>query len=496
MSDNVLSLDRITKAYPGVVALKDVSLGFQQGEVHALLGENGAGKSTLIKIIAGAERPNSGVITVDGVAYDKLTPHLSRSLGIEVIYQEFNLVDSLSAAENIALGERSGLLVDFKSMYRRAAELFESFEVDIHPATLVRDLPSSLQQIVEIAKAVSKNARILIMDEPTAPLTVTEVDTLFKIIRTAKSRGVTVIYISHRLDELFAISDRVTVLRDGLYIDTLETARTNRQEMISLMVGRELSESYPDHPGFSDDVVLELRNLTGNGDTDISLSLHRGEILGLAGLVGAGRTELAKVIYGAAHKESGTVLIEGREVDIRSPRHAIQNGIGLIPENRKEEGCFLEMGVKWNITLAAIRTLSRGILVDRKREEGESRRYASLLKIKTPSLKQRLKNLSGGNQQKVVLARTLATQSRILIFDEPTRGIDVGTRHEIYRLMCSLAEEGQSILMITSDMEELLGMSDRIAVLCEGSLSGIIEKSDFSQQLVLELASGITKEYQ
>ena len=487
----ILSLRNITKTYPGVMALKDFSLDFKKGEVHALLGENGAGKSTLIKIIAGAVAADSGSVSFDGIEYSKLTPHIARQHGVEVIYQEFNLIHTLTTAENICLGERIGSFVDFKEMGNRAQAIFDQFEVDISPQSLVRDLTSSQQQIVEIAKAVSKKARILIMDEPTAPLSVAEVEKLFKIIRKFRDQGVLIIYISHRIDELFSIADRVSVMRDGAFVETIKTAETNRRDLISLMVGRELTESYPTRQAPSPEILLELRNVTGNGDRDINLNVRKGEILGVAGLVGAGRTELAKVIYGAAKLEQGRIFLKGQEIFLRSPKDALKNGIGLIPENRKEEGCFLEMPVAWNISFASIRNLSKKFVVNRQKERELAKYFSELLQIKTPSLSQRVKNLSGGNQQKVVLAKTLAADSQLIIFDEPTRGIDVGARQEIYKLMCLLTDKGHGIMMITSDMEELLGMSDRIAVLSEGQLMGIIEKDQFSQKRVLELASGI-----
>lgn len=490
-NDSVLSLKDITKTYPGVVALDGVSLDFRAGEVHALLGENGAGKSTLIKVIAGAVTPDLGSVCFGGKQYGALTPHEARLNGVEVIYQEFNLVGPLSAAENICLGERTGTFVDRGAMRARAREIFDRFNIDIDPDTLVRDLPSSRQQIVEIAKAVSRKARILVMDEPSAPLSVAEVESMFRIVRDFRTAGVCVIYISHRIDELFEISDRVTVMRDGRVVSTLKTADTNRRELVDLMVGRELRESYPAGTRSGGKAMLELRGVCGAGDEDISLTLRSGEILGIAGLVGAGRTELAKVIFGAEPLEAGEIFVEGQRVSPKSPKDAIRAGIGLIPENRKEEGCFLDMSVKWNIAFASLKSLSRRWIVDRKKEEGQAMSFKNSLRIRTPSLDQAVKNLSGGNQQKVVLAKVLATESRILIFDEPTRGIDVGARQEIYRLMRDLAETGKAIMMITSDMEELLGMSDRIAVLYEGRLAGILEKSAFSQRRVLELASGI-----
>jgi ribose transport system ATP-binding protein len=489
MSKTVLSLTGITKVYPGVTALDDFSLDFRSGEVHALLGENGAGKSTLIKIIAGAIEPDSGTIEIGEDCFTRLSPHKARELGIEVIYQEFNLMPSLSSAENIFFCEKTGRLVSQKTMEARAKAIFDEFEVAIDPRTPVRNLPASQQQIVEIAKAVSRNTKILIMDEPTAPLSMAEVEHLFTLIRKFRERGTTIIYISHRLDELFTISDRVTVMRDGQFVKTLETGKTTRQELLGLMVGRELKETYPKRNRVSGEVIFELCNVSGNGNKDISFSLHKGEILGMAGLVGAGRTELAKVIVGAAKLESGTILVNGRPAAIHSPRDALKNGIGLIPENRKEEGCFLNMDIAWNISFANLPGISRGIVVRKKDEYVLAQKFNSLMKIKTPSLKQKVKLLSGGNQQKVVLSKTLAANSQIIIFDEPTRGIDVATRQDIYKLMDDLTKESHSIIMITSDMEELLGMSDRIIVIAEGRLAGALERKEFSQQAVLELAS-------
>jgi ribose transport system ATP-binding protein len=475
-----------------VLALDRVSLDFVEGEVHALLGENGAGKSTLIKVIAGAIEPDAGVIHIDGQDYGKMRPHLARSLGVEVIYQEFNLVPSLSVAENIFLGDKTGrgFLVDTRVMVQRAREVFAQFNIEIDPYALVRDLPSAQQQVVEIAKAVSKNVKLLIMDEPTAPLTVSEVDSMFEIVRRLKQNGVTIIYISHRLEEIFRIADKVSVLRDGRYIATRRTQETNRKELISLMVGRELKESYPARQQAPRAVALEVRNLCGNGDADISFSLRQGEILGFSGLVGAGRTELARVIFGAEPAESGEIFLDGAPVRIKSPQDAINLGIGLIPEDRKNQGVFLDMDIKWNISFSKVRRLSRHTVVDQRQETAVAEKYRELLKIKTPSLGQQVKNLSGGNQQKVVLAKSLAAESKVLIFDEPTRGIDVGAKQEIYNLMRELANDGIAIIMISSDMEELLGMSDRIIVLSEGRVAGEVAREQFSQDLILDLASG------
>jgi ribose transport system ATP-binding protein len=488
----ILSLKDLTKRYPGVLALNHVSFDLLEGEVHALLGENGAGKSTLIKAIAGAIDLDGGIITVNGQDHPKMTPHLSRSLGIEVIYQEFNLVPTMSVAENIFLGDRTGKspLVDFGTMKSKAREIFEPFNVDINPDALVRDLPPAKQQIVEIAKAVSKNVKILIMDEPSAPLSVSEVEHMFEIIRHLKQRGVTIIYISHRLEEVFRISDRVTVMRDGRYVATKLTKDTDRKELISLMVGRELKESYPSRSNPPGEIALEVKNLSGNGDKDISFSVRKGEILGISGLVGAGRTELAMLLFGAVPVEGGEIWVDGKPVQIRSPQDAIQQGIGLLTEDRKGQGLFLEMGVGWNISFPIIRKLSKYGVVNTRTENEIAEKYKQRINIKTPSLIQRVINLSGGNQQKVVLAKSLAAESDILIFDEPTRGIDVGAKQEIYNLMCELANNGIAILMISSDMEELLGMSDRIIVLCEGRLAGEVMREQFSQDYILDLASG------
>ncbi len=488
----ILSVKDIVKTYPGVVAIDHVSFDVRQGEVHALIGENGAGKSTLIKTLSGAILPDSGTITVDGKDYGSFTPAQAKALGIRVIYQEFTLVPGISAAENVFLGEKTkaGLFVDFKERERRTKELFDQMGVDIDPSRSVRDLSPACQQIVEIAKAVSQNVKILIMDEPTAPLTTNEVATLFRIIHDLKVKGVTIIFISHRLEELFEVADRVTVMRDGCYVGTENICDIDRPKLISMMAGHALTESYPSRRSKIGEEVLRVENLTGNGDEDISFTLHKGEILGFAGLVGAGRTELMRVIYGANPAQSGKIYIDGREVVIRSCADAIANGIGYIPEDRKNQGAFLRMSIKWNIIVNNLRGYSRGLFVDQKAEEKVSTEYMEKFRIKAPSMEQTVNNLSGGNQQKVVIAKTLAANSRIIIFDEPTRGIDVGAKQEIYKLMNQLVEAGNSIIMVSSDMPELLGMSDRIVVLCEGRKNGEVEKQDFDQNYILDLASG------
>lgn len=487
--ETILSLKGITKYYPGVIALNNFSIDFAPGEVHALLGENGAGKSTLIKVISGAIEPDSGEINLEGKAYSKMSPSISRGNGIEVIYQEFNLVDTLSAAENICLGEKYGRFINHKIMEEKAAKIFKQFKINIDPKATVETLTSAHRQIVEISKAISKECKILIMDEPSAPLTVNEVDSMFDIVRTLKQKGITIIYISHRMDEIFTIADRVTVMRDGGYVTTLNTKDTNREELINLMVGRELKESYPKTQNVQQTEVLRVANMSGNGDKDISFTLKKGEILGLAGLVGAGRTELARLIYGADKKDSGKIYVDGNEVEIHSTTDAIANGIGLIPEDRKHQGCFLEQSIEWNIAFNNIKELSRLGIVNNSAVEKTAVDYKEVLHIKTPTLQQLVKNLSGGNQQKVVIAKTLATDSKVIIFDEPTRGIDVGAKQEIYELMNELAKKGIGIIMISSDMEELLGMSDRIVVLAEGRMAGELSREEFDQITILKLAS-------
>ena len=485
-----LSLKNITKRYPGVVAIDNLSISFYKGEVHALVGENGAGKSTLIRTISGAVAPDEGSIEIEGMKYDKMTPKISRQHGVEVIYQEFNLVPGLTVAENICLGEETGRLVDFKVLRKKALDVFDMMNISIDPDKTVSELPTAQQQLVEIAKAISKNAKLIVMDEPTAPLTVNEVDSLFKIIEKLKSKGITIVYISHRMEEIFSISDRVSVMRDGKYIDTKETSETNRKELIQLMVGRELVENYPCRNNITKEKVLEVRNLSGNGDKNISFHVNKGEIVGFAGLVGAGRTELARMIFGADKLETGEILINGKHVNVHSPKKAIGLGIGLIPEDRKHQGVFLSKGIDWNICISNIRKLCKNGVVNEKATAHQANEYIKGLGIKTPFVDQLVMNLSGGNQQKVVLAKVLATDSNIIIFDEPTRGIDVGAKQEIYELMTRLSNDGKAIIMISSDMEELLGMSDRILVLSEGRLVGEVQKGQFNQGYILELASG------
>ena len=487
----ILALKNITKDYPGVKALDDVSISFEKGEVHALVGENGAGKSTFIKTISGAISPSSGTIVWEGKEYDHLEPAQAIDLGISVVYQEMIQLEARTIADNIFAGAKDGPVVDDKVRFEKTRELLKRFDSSLDPGTLIRDLSMANRQIVELAKAIAKNAKLIIMDEPTASITVAEQKNLYRLVKQLKSEGVTIIYISHRLEELFEICDRVSVLRDGKYVTTIGIEETSKDDLIKYMVGRELSETYPHKEPCSDEVVFEVEHLTGNGVSDISFNLKRGEILGFAGLVGAGRTELMQVIYGAAPKESGTIRKYGVEINPKSPKEAMDEGIGLIPEDRKYQGCFLDKTIKWNISISNLKTLSRNCLMNSTKEKEVANSYREKMRIKAPSINYLVGGLSGGNQQKVVIAKVLAANPDILIFDEPTRGIDVGARHEIYTLMNELTAVGKSIIMVSSDMEELLGMSERIIVIHEGRFAGEVLKQDFNQETILKKASGL-----
>jgi ABC-type sugar transport system ATPase subunit len=496
MSSVILAVHDITKRYPGVTALDNVSIDFYSGEVHAIMGENGAGKSTLIKIITGAAKPDGGAITLEGRRYGNMTTRLSRDLGIAIIYQELMMVPELSVVENVFLGSPLGKmgLVDHQAMRRKTLEIFSSLALAIDPGTKVKTLSIAFRQMVEIARALSRNARILIMDEPSAALTEEEVTVMLNLVRRLRESGVTVIYISHRLDEVFQISDRISVLRDGRYIATVKTEATNQEELIRMMVGRNLGDVFSRKTTVSGDISLELRNFTGNGVRDISFSLREGEILGIGGLVGAGRTELAQLIFGMVPREQGELYLRGKRVEIKSPKDAVKHRIALIPEDRKQQGLLLESSVLENIGLPLLSKKQTACFIHYRAIREMSMRQKDRLNIKTPSLSQAVKNLSGGNQQKVVLAKWLAAECDYLIFDEPTRGIDVGAKQEIYKLITALAEQGKSIIMISSEMEELIGISDRIIVLCEGRLTGTLNRVEFSQAAILSLASGIIQE--
>lgn len=489
----LLSVQNIVKSYSGVTVLHDVSLDICKGEVHALVGANGAGKSTLIKTISGAIRPNAGKIVFDGQEYDYMTPQLSSALGIEIIYQEFNLVPSLSVAENIFLGNKSrtSKIVNFRQMYQKADEILQTFGLDIKSSDLVKNLSVAYKQIVEIAKALACDLKVLVLDEPTAPLTNTEVEVLYRIVKELKNQGVSIIYISHRLEEIFELSDRITVLRDGHKIITVDTDKTDRKQLISYMISAELGEEYPKRVGtWKENVLLEVKNLSGNGFDNINFKVHKGEILGICGLVGAKRTEIVRAIFGADKAKSGEIYFEGTKVEIKRPTDAINLGITMVPEDRKSQGVVLGLSIAWNLTLANLKKISNGLVIDRKRENVLVDRYKNALKIKMNNIDQPVSALSGGNQQKVVVSKWLASDPKLIIFDEPTRGIDVGAKKEIYHLINELADQGLGVILISSEMDEMIGLSDRMVILAEGRITGFLEKEEFSKQHILDLSSG------
>ncbi|MBQ1320969.1 MAG: sugar ABC transporter ATP-binding protein [Solobacterium sp.] len=492
MSSVLLSLKNISKQYPGVLALNDVSLDVYEGETLALVGENGAGKSTLIKTLSGSILPSEGKIIFEGNEYDHMTPKRSSDLGISVVYQEFNLMNTLSVAENVYVGRlpmKNGLY-DKKKCIEDAKKIFEEMEVDIDVTKPVEELSVAYMQLVEIAKNLAKQTKLLIMDEPTAPLTEHECGILFRIMKQLKQRGVTIIFISHRMNEIFDVCDRAAVMRDGQLISTHEIKDITRAGLIADMVGRDMSEAFPTCDKTIGETVLEVRNLSGNGVRNINFELRRGEILGLAGLVGAGRTEIMRILYGADLGGSGEVYLHGKKVFFHNPKEAVQHGIVLIPEDRKREGVLLTLPIAQNISLPNLKAVSHAFLMNFRKEKEIVDKQKDDLKIACYSAEQLAGTLSGGNQQKVVLAKWLASTADILIFDEPTRGIDVGAKQEIYNLMNKLCMQGMSIIMISSEMEEMIGMSDRIVVLYEGRQTGVLEKSEFSQEAILTLASG------
>ncbi len=483
----------ITKDFPGVRALDKVSFSLVPGEVHALAGENGAGKSTLIKILAGAEAMTSGEILVSGKRVDLSGPLDAKKLGISVIYQEFDLIPHLSVAENILLGRepRKGAFIDWPSLHRRAAEALERLGIDLDLRALVKNLSVAQRQMTEIAKAVTTEARIIVMDEPSATLTLRELAHLFDLVRTLKGQGVSVIYISHRLEELFEIADRVTVLRDGRHVITASVKDVTKDQLVKYMVGRELTGDYPRRARAPGREVLSVRGLSRRGVIhDVSLSLREGEVLGITGLVGSGRTEIARAIFGADPADSGEIRLEDTKLDLKDPRAAIRAGISLATEDRKEQGLVLGMGVRENITLANLGALARRGFVNRRREATEASRLVRSLSIRTSGLEQKARNLSGGNQQKVVLAKWLFTNSKVVMFDEPTRGIDVGAKQEIYRLINDLAERGVGVIMISSELPEILGMSDRILVIREGRIRAELARGDATQETIMGYATG------
>jgi ribose transport system ATP-binding protein len=496
MADPLVEMQGTSKDFPGVHALVDCHFDLYPGEVHALVGENGAGKSTLMKILAGVYRGDSGFINFKGVPVHIPSTGAAQRLGISMIHQELNLAPHLTVAQNIFIGRepRGALpfLLDDAALNQRAAELFETLHLKLDPRMRVSALAVAQQQMVEIAKALSFNADVLIMDEPTAALTDKEIGELFRITRQLRDRGVGVVHISHRLQELKQISDRVTVMRDGRYVDTIATAEASIDKIISLMVGRTIFEEapeIPEHP--SSDVVLEVRDLNrGKILHNVSFQLRRGEILGMAGLVGAGRTEVARAVFGADPLDSGEIFVHGQKVRIKSPTDAVNHGIGYLSEDRKRYGLTLGLNVETNIVLASLRRFLGPLGIVRSAlTRAAANRQVQNLAIKTPSLNQLARNLSGGTQQKVVVSKWLTADTEILIFDEPTRGIDVGAKSDIYRLLNDLAQEGKAIIMISSELPEILRMSHRIIVMCEGRVTGELAAGEASQEKIMTFAT-------
>lgn len=484
----------IRKQYPGVLALSDVNFELRSGEVHCLLGENGAGKSTLMKILSGALKKDGGSILVEGKEVAITSPHDAQALGIGMIYQDFKLVPDLTVAENILLGREpqkgNSPFIDYKRMRETARETLSLLGEEIPVMARVRKLSVAQRQLVEIAKALSNKARILAMDEPSAALTEKELKNLFAVIRRLKTEGVGIIYVSHRLEEIFEIGDRITILRDGNVVHSCAVSEVDRRSLVRWMVGRELEHEYPKTNLQRGEEILRVENLCAGMLRGIHLTLYRSEILGLAGLVGAGRSELARVLFGADPFQSGKIFLEGKEIQPRSPREAIDLGIGLLTEDRNQYGLIMHMSVRENVTLSNLRDVMNGWVLNRVQENRVVRKYAGELRIKTPTVEQDVENLSGGNRQKVVLARWLFTRSKLLIFDEPTSGIDVGVKYEIYQLINQLAKDGLGVIVISSDLPELLGISDRIAVMHEGTLKEIFSRAEATQEKVMTLATG------
>ena len=488
----LLEMREIDKSFPGVQALNGVDLDLYSGEVLALLGENGAGKSTLIKILGGAHAPTAGNVLVGGREVNLSTPHASQAAGIGIIYQEFNLVPHLSARENIFLGQESGRggFIDTGEERRKASDLFRRLGTPIDPEHRCSDMTVAQQQVVEIAKALSQDARILVMDEPSATLTPQEVERLLKIVRELRTQGLGIIYISHRLEEVYEISDRIMVLRDGGHVATRPTGELGREALIELMVGRKLENEFPSHEPRIGDERLEVRGLSrGTAVRDISFSARAGEILALTGLVGAGRTETVRLLFGADQPDSGSIALDGEALHFSNPRQAIRAGIGLLTEDRKGQGLVLMHSVRENFGLPNLEEFSRWGMVDRHNEQTSFSSFVDSLRIKVPHQDELARNLSGGNQQKVVLAKWLQRNCEVIIFDEPTRGIDVGSKYEIYLLIQELAAQGKVIIMISSELPEVLGLADRVLVMHEGRITGeITDVRNATQEDIMRMA--------
>lgn len=496
--ESILKMEGISKRFLGVVALQDVDFELFPGEIHALVGENGAGKSTLMKVLMGIHHPDSGRILFKGQPFQAKSPKDAQQHGISMIFQEFNLMPDLTVAENIfaarELRKARNLLIDDRRMNQKTQELLDSLSLSFSPTQKISSLSVAEMQMVEIAKALLYNSDVLVLDEPTSALAEHEVNKLFDILRRLREQGVAIVYISHRLEEFNRIVDKITVLRDGKYIGTKRWKDTTVPEMIRMMVGRSLEEQFPSRNAKIGEVVLEARNFSNAKLKNVSLSVRSGEVLGLAGMMGAGRTEFARAIFGADPRESGEIFMDGRQIAVHTPADAIAHNIVYLPEDRKKDGLLLDQSVAMNILLASLSDNARHGIVNAKSCADTVSQKLSELSVKTPSSKQLVKFLSGGNQQKVLVCRWLCLNARVIIFDEPTRGIDVGAKYEIYSLINKMAEAGAAIIMISSEMPEVLGMSDRIAVMYEGRMVGEVDRAEASQEKILNMASNIVEE--
>ena len=490
----LLTMKNIKKSFSGVAALKNAELELNKSEVVALMGENGAGKSTLMKILTGIYSKDEGTVTFEGKEVEYKSVSESEEAGIAIVHQELNMMNDLTVAQNLFIGKerKKGFFIDDAKMAEDAKELFKKLNVDINPNVKIGNLTVGKQQMVEIAKAISTNAKVIVFDEPTAALTDSEIEELFKVINDLRDKGTGIIYISHRMDEINVISDKVIVMRDGEYVGTLVTKECTKDDIIKMMVGRTvfMEPKTKSDVGADAEVVLKCENLNrGKHVKDVSFELRKGEILGFSGLMGAGRTEVARLIFGADPMDSGKIFIHGREVSIKSTKDAVNAGIGYLSEDRKRFGLLVDKSVEENTTLSSLEKFTKGLFIDGGKEKTVSEKYVQELKTKTPNVKQIIKKLSGGNQQKVVIAKWLVKDSEILIFDEPTRGIDVGAKSEIYDLMERLVKEGKSIIMISSELPEVLRMSDRVIVMCEGRITGCLDISEASQEGIMTCAT-------
>ncbi len=497
MNETIALMEHISKFFPGVKALDDVHFELCAGEVMALLGENGAGKSTLMKILSGVYTKDEGLVKIFDREYEGLTPKQAQEAGIAIIHQELNMCRHLNITENIFLGRetRKGIVLSNSEMEEEAKRVLDELKIDLSPRQIVGDLPVSKQQMVEIAKALSTNAKILIMDEPTSALTAKEIEDLFRIIRDLKKKGCGIVYISHRLEELQHITDRVTIMRDGQYVTSMNYRDTTLDEIISHMIGREIKEKFPHVECERGRRILEVRNLNrGRMVRDINFSVYEGEIVGLAGLMGAGRTETTRTIFGIDGKDGGEIVLEGKEVAIRKPEDAIRAGIVLAPEDRKKDGLCTKLSIRHNIALPNLDLLCNKFgVVSRKKEEKLCAKTVQDLKVKTPNVEIDAGNLSGGNQQKIVVGKWLARNSKVVIFDEPTRGIDVAAKVEIYHLMNELKQRGIAVLFVSSEMSEVIGIADRIIVMCDGRITGELMAKEATQSEILTLATKFEK---